>query len=595
MSNSIILWSRALNKKSKSYHLATIFAAITINLFAWVLMFRVSFRGLDFSDEGKYLLDSFAPSAGTFNITHYGYVYSALFRLLDFNIPLFRLANLVITYLLSILTTYLTLRNIVKVRKIDSLEIFLISTALGLISISFFLPILLITPSYNSLTFQSLLLCSAFIVGFISKKSDSIFNKYSFLLGGSFCLLFLAKPTSFILLLAIFLILTITERGISVASILVFLSALSFLLCFSSLLIYGNLLELFFSVKNGSYAALGLTDSYGFVSQINLLKIPNSLNWVVLSTLLLILILFCLSRKASHNLGRIVLALFILLLPIYLANMNAVNLILGNYYLLFCSIIILFFSFHDGNLGYKSQTPRFILVFVLLPFIGAFGTNNNLWIQASMFFYFFLFSGFLFWFMRSDYSVFRSKAAVTLFTTILLTFGLLSTSIDNPYRQLASLRENNSLLVGNDRIEGLKVSKEVFLSITSMYVALEESDFQLGTPVIDFTGQSPTTLFLAGAFPLGDTWLLGGYKGSNENALKKLSQVDCNSLSKAWLLIEEGGPRALNHSKLISKLGLNFTDYLAVAKWDTPRGAGGYSDVRSQVLFKPSNPLLSCR
>lgn len=587
---------RNFDKKSKIKYLLAVIVSIAINVFGWHFLYQISSRGIEFSDEGKYLLDSAMPHAGSYNVTHYGYVYSKLFSLLDFNIPLFRFTNLLITFVLASFTTFLSLRTFKVSSRPLVIESLLVSFALGLISLSFFLPYLLVTPSYNSLTFQSLMLCSVFMIRFLSTNNDSILNKYSFLLSGSFSLLFLAKPTSFVLLLSVFLIFISITRVKQLISILSFLILVFIFLCIFSLLIYGKVLELFFTVKNGFFLTLGLSDSYGLFSQFSLLKIPNPQNWILIAILFLIVTLVFQSRMRSRLLSRAAFTLTFLSLPFYVLNLNTINITVGNSYLLFCGIFFLYFIYRESGFRTVLQRPKVILLILILPFAGAFGTNNNLWSQSSMFFYFFLLYGIMLWFIDPNRKQFEPMPLAILVITVLLTIAFLSTSIDNPYRQISSLRNNTYLLNENNRVDGLRVSKETLLRLKAVFRELRQNDFREGTPVIDFTGQSPTTLFLAGAFPLGDTWLLGGYEGSNHYAFKKLSQVDCRILSEAWLLIEENGPRSLAYMEIIGKLGLNMNNYRPAAKWVTPRGAGGYNYGRSQILYKPMNQFLaSCK
>jgi hypothetical protein len=355
-------------------------------------------------------------------------------------------------------------------------------------------------------------------------------------------------------------------------------------------------LELFFTVKNGFFLTLGLSDSYGLFSQFSLLKIPNPQNWILIAILFLIVTLVFQSRMRSRLLSRAAFTLTFLSLPFYVLNLNTINITVGNSYLLFCGIFFLYFIYRESGFRTVLQRPKVILLILILPFAGAFGTNNNLWSQSSMFFYFFLLYGIMLWFIDPNRKQFEPMPLAILVITVLLTIAFLSTSIDNPYRQISSLRNNTYLLNENNRVDGLRVSKETLLRLKAVFRELRQNDFREGTPVIDFTGQSPTTLFLAGAFPLGDTWLLGGYEGSNHYAFKKLSQVDCRILSEAWLLIEENGPRSLAYMEIIGKLGLNMNNYRPAAKWVTPRGAGGYNYGRSQILYKPMNQFLaSCK
>jgi hypothetical protein len=112
--------------------------------------------------------------------------------------------------------------------------------------------------------------------------------------------------------------------------------------------------------------------------------------------------------------------------------------------------------------------------------------------------------------------------------------------------------------------------------------------------VIDLTGQSPLILFLIGAKPIGDTWLLGGYPGSDALAIKKLNQVDCLTKKSSFLLIEEGGALSLNVDYILSETGLARNEYSSVATWNTPIGAGGFPTNREIKLLRPSGNSILC-
>jgi hypothetical protein len=146
-----------------------------------------------------------------------------------------------------------------------------------------------------------------------------------------------------------------------------------------------------------------------------------------------------------------------------------------------------------------------------------------------------------------------------------------------------------------EEIDAIKVTEDVALRIREMLFAIKLAGFESGTPVIDFSGQSPTSLFIAQAMPAGDTWLIGGYEGSNEFAFEKLAEMKCSELHTSWLLIEDGGPKSLNHQMILNKLQLDFSSYRKVATWRTPEGAGGYKSSREQSLFKPQIGAEICK
>jgi hypothetical protein len=122
-----------------------------------------------------------------------------------------------------------------------------------------------------------------------------------------------------------------------------------------------------------------------------------------------------------------------------------------------------------------------------------------------------------------------------------------------------------------------------------MSKVVDDSGFKPGDGLIDLTGQSPAVSFLIGAKPLGDSWLLGGYSGSNEFAIKKLMQLSCLEKHSGYLLIEPKGTLSLDVEYILSRIGLDYTNYSVVAKWTTPKGAGGFIERRRLFLLKPNH------
>jgi hypothetical protein len=128
-----------------------------------------------------------------------------------------------------------------------------------------------------------------------------------------------------------------------------------------------------------------------------------------------------------------------------------------------------------------------------------------------------------------------------------------------------------------------------------MMQRVKGSGFVSGDGLIDMTGQSPSISFLIGAKPMGDSWLLGGYSGSNEYAVKKLNQLSCQEKVNSYLLVEPDGPLSLDIKYVLKEIGLGQNKYSPATNWATPRGAGGFLDARQLFLLKPDKTAKFCQ
>ena len=117
----------------------------------------------------------------------------------------------------------------------------------------------------------------------------------------------------------------------------------------------------------------------------------------------------------------------------------------------------------------------------------------------------------------------------------------------------------------------------------------EESGFTKEDAIIDLSGQSPGLLYLLGAKSIGTAWNIGGYKGSLDMAKATFNLVDCTDIANAWVLYESKGSRSIS-TDLLTSLGMNFPmQYQKIGSWETPSGAGGYKEIRTQEVYKPLN------
>jgi hypothetical protein len=254
------------------------------------------------------------------------------------------------------------------------------------------------------------------------------------------------------------------------------------------------------------------------------------------------------------------------------------------YACLFVIIILMLnniIKIHDVHLG-------LFLVFLILPYIFALGTGNNYWWQSGAASFFWLISGFVLiipWFCKLK--LYQPMIFLVLLSQLITSIHI-KERIEKPYRYNQSLRLDDSRIVINNNHQ-LILSKEFANYINDARYIAEQSGFTKEDAIIDLSGQSPGLLHLLGAKSIGTAWNIGGYKGSLDRAKARFNLVDCTDIANSWVLYEPKGPRSIS-ADLLTSLGMNFSkQYKKVGSWETPLGAGGYKEIRTQELYKPLN------
>ena len=553
-------------------------------------------QGIDYSDEGKYLLDSQDPNLSPGLVTFYGFFYHPVMMLINSNIPYFRFSNILITFLVASISTSFSLKYLgVQTNQRSTISL-VISAHAGLISLAYFSVSWLPTPSYNSLTFQTTLICLVAIFRYLyfSNGAGSFYNLA--FLSASFSFLFLAKPTSFFCLYSLFLLTAAVEKKMNLKFIikLTFFSLVS-LLAFS-ILIYGDLFGLFRSISLGLGYTQLLSSSYDLSSQLRLDVIPIWVYRNIILGLLCLLLIVLVNKNlfGKHfSIDRLKIA-FLIGGVILLANFDFVHRFFGMSLIAVSTFIFLGFSTQYFTRDALSAIPKFILVVPFLPLAAAAGTNNNLWAQSSLYVFFtYLFGLLLYLFLFSKFQANDNWFPISL-VTIFFTFAFIVSAGHEPYRQLNALNKNHTSIDFNSRVSGMKLTASSAKQLTEISRKIAVAGFRPDTHLIDFSGQSPTTLFLFQARAVGDSWLIGGYEGSNMVAIKKLKRTPCAIFTESWLLIEEGGPRSLDSRFILKQLDTSLNDYEKVVSWFTPAGAGGYREPRAQDLYRPKLPKGKC-
>ena len=246
------------------------------------------------------------------------------------------------------------------------------------------------------------------------------------------------------------------------------------------------------------------------------------------------------------------------------------------------------------------QTSCFSLIsalFLVMPHVYAFGTNGNYWQAGGSAAIFWLLAG-----LTLMGPLIRDRTSWLLLLPLALaaqtiTATLIQTGLEQPYRQPQPLRLNASNLEIGPQRSALTLSEDYSAYITSAITAGKKAGFEPGMALIDLSGQSPGILYAIGAESIGQAWTIGGYPGSLNLAKAALARTSCEKIAASWILFEEDGPRS-SPTELMQSLGADFPiSYERVGTWQTAAAAGGFTDNRTQDLYRPleqHNTLMNC-
>lgn len=551
-------------------------------------------QGFDFTDEAYYLASIAAPDLYTATVSQFGFVYHPLYQLLGGDITALRFVNALVSFGLATTVAFqllglrwdAPLSLPVSVRAAIAL-----SFASGvLVSYSFWL----VTPNYNSLVLQALLLSSS---GVLALQAESQKALGWCLLGIGGWLAFMAKPTTALALLLIVAIIFATKRPKPFRGAVISALVAVALVLGSAISIDGDVLGFVGRLIDGVAAARALDGAY---SHFSVLRIDRwGLNYVenhyLWYTAILVWALTLLATLPSKSVS-ILITLASVTAGVYGAWLAITEQHLPLYRTLYSNLIL--WGLVLGNiatacsLALWHQAPRLkvlmmVIFFLVLPHAAAFGSNINYWSGGSYAGYFWLIGG-----LALLLPHVREHGLVMLFPTIggsqFLIGTLLALGFSSPYRQPQPLSmQTETVQLGSTRSE-IEMSPEFAAYLREIQFAASNSGFTSGTPMYDLTGQSPGVLFALGARQIGQAWVIGGYPGSESQASMMLTHVPCKDIAVMWVLVEPNGPRALPTS-LLSSVGLQVAEnFEPVAQFTTPAGAGGYVEPRHQVLLRPS-------
>ena len=562
----------------------------------WLL--RICQYGIEFTDEGFYLVSIANPFNYDWSASQFGFVYHPLYLLLGGDIAALRQANLLITFGLAWALVSTLLRVLVPTNYSDNLPRLVVSAGFATASMML-LGLWLPTPSYNSLALQALLVSATGLVLAESNESRSSVFGWA-LIGVGGWLAFMAKPTTALALGACVGLTLLVARKVRFRLLTVAVATALVLLILSALVIDGSPLKFIQRLQTGAEFASYLGSGHTFsqllrLDEFQLIDREKNTLAVLAITAVFATVLTCSQRWWLKLVGALLCAsLFSVVVAFTLGYTNN-----GVGFGQFKSLLIWSVTWAALVIGFASYRFRLLvkvpiahwvlgLAFIAFPHAYAFGTGNNYWSAGGAAGVFWLLAGFVFVApiarSQKNWMVFLPLALVTQVTIVLL----LHPSIESPYRQPQALRLQDQPMVVGTEGSSLLLSKGYAEYLRAAVSGAKAAGFQPGTPVIDLSGQSPTILYALRSENLGQAWVVGGYPGSLKLATAALKRVSCEKVASAWLLVEDKGPRSIPN-ELLASVGANVSDhYQAVASWNTAAGAGDYPQQRAQTLLRPT-------
>ncbi len=568
-------------------------AAVAIFMLATVLHF--SRFGLDFTDESFYLAAIAHPSAYAFNIpvSLFGFVYHPLFTVLDGDIGALRQANILITFGLAWCLSFAVLRHAQVRGVVSAAQCWMMALALAPLSLVS-LTAWLVTPNYNTLTFQGLMLA---VMGLLlmDDRHSRLVSVGILLVALGGWLTFTAKPTSAALLAIFFLLYSSLSGGWHLRRMALAGAIALLLLIAISVLIDGTPGRFIGRLRDSAEMlhVLGSGQEIGKIFRID--GIDYTAREYLTALLAGVAVTLCgialtLARLGWQALGGAV-CLAMACAAVWIVGKGHAPVDLRSVVIFGISVACVAGAWVVR--GWRSTSSvlrrRLLLAFVMftLPHVAAFGTNSNYWRSGA--------ASALFWGLAA---VLACRAIAPAFSSRVLLFPLIfmmqmsaAAGIDNaisfPYRQ-PSLRENAASfdLPGGGRL----VLSDDYRAYLATAVTLARSQgLQPGMPMIDLTGRSPGVLYAMQAHGLGQPWMVGAYPGSDRLAMESLDTEKCGDIARAWLLDEPEGPRSLTTRAVLAYFGADLdADYVRVGTLMTPPGAGGHPLAYPQYLLKPA-------
>lgn len=569
----------------------------TAILLAWLLHY--SRYGLNLSDESFYLNSIANPFVYPINIppSLFGFVYHWPYQWAGGDIAVLRMANVTLTMALGWSLSFLVIRRLWMV---DWPRAALLSTGIASLSLVEFQGLML-TPSYYTLTFQSLLMV---MIGLLLAGRPGRIHQvlgWSLIGVGGWCC-FMAKPTTAAAIALVVLLYVIVLHRKSLLPMVGAALVVLALLIVTAYLIDGGITGLVNRMVNSAELEILLGARHELSVIFRLDWLATSRSELAIAASVAIALLLSIFMGSTHRLlpSLALAAVLIVTIAIALLGTDPISIRRSTLFLV-PAFTCLGAIFYRKGLVLRTQASTGIalaLTFLVLPHLFALGSNLNYWFLGS--------NAALFWmlavvaFLSPLAQEGRSVATLLPLTVLaqLLTASAVNGGFLKPFRQVKELRAYSAVMPMPGRGK-LVLSQSFHDYLATARAQARAAGLEVGAPVIDLAGLSPGLLYVLETRVLGLPWQIGGFRGSNAVAVETLGLENCADLAKAWVLIEPDGPYHLEQASIMASFGAEQADYVAAAAFAPPVYDWDNPIPTRQFLYKPVRPAAlaeqSCR
>ncbi|MER8747484.1 hypothetical protein NKH54_31215 [Mesorhizobium sp. M1004] len=559
-------------------------AVTTAILFAWLLYY--SSYGFYLEDEGFYLNSIANPFRYAINCppSLFGFVYYLPYQWAGGDVAVLRMANVTFTMALGWILSFLVIQRLWTVGWPQAAVL-----SAGIASMaSLVFRLRLLIPSYYALAFQSLLIVTiGLLLADLPGRMRPVLGWILVGVGGWCC--FMAKPTTAAAVALVVLLYVVVLRRKSLLPMLGAALVALALLVMTAYLIDGGITGLVTRMVNSAKMEILLGAGHEVFRSFRIDWLAASRSQVAMAVLLAVALLLSILMGSRDKLlpSLALAAVLIITIAIALLGIDPISIQPSTLFLVPAFTCLGAMLYRKG-LVLRTQPASSIalaLTFLVLPHVFALGSNMNYWYLGAF--------DALFWmlavvaFLSPLAQQGRSLATLLPLTVLaqLLTASVINDSVLNPLRQAKDLRAYTAVvsMPGGGK---LVLSEALHHYLATARAQARAAGLEVGTPVVDLTGGSPSLLYMLGTRALGLPWLIGEFPGGSAVAVETLGLENCADLAKAWILIEPESQYHLDQASVMASFGAGQADYVAAATFDRPVFDGDYPHAR-EFLFKP--------
>ncbi len=583
---------------------------IVVCLPAVIYLLALSGHGLDLTDESSYINWISDPWLYPLSVTQFGFFYHPIYKLVGGDIALLRSVNILSTVGLAGALGFVIFRaETGRSRPLDAGMAAAAAMPFGFVAI-LCAKNWLVTPNYNSLDLQGLLISAVALVLVGAPRppeASRLRVSAAFaLLGIGGWIVFLAKPPSAALLVIVALAYLLSVRRLTLGGALLAAGISTGLLLLTAFAVDGSVAGFIVRLSDSAALSAAMDPSYTATRMLRIdrLILPAAEKWFILGTAALSAVAIVSSAEQNSRKAHVVslallavglaaaflsLAGFRWLLPPAWSSRYAIQIFavpLG------AGIALLWLLARRQLSSPVAGQVQLAVMFFTLPYVFAFGTNGNYWPLAA--------EAGVFWvagalvLMRAVYPAWGAPRTVLalVLPPFAIAVAVLAAGMAYPYRQTQPVRQNDQVVEVGARGARLILSSDFAAYIRRLQVIARENGFRSGDPLIDLTGHYPGAPFVLGAIPVGQAWMIGGYPGSEALAAAALRRVSCATLAASWLLVEPSGPRAISQA-VVEDRDMRFE---AAGSLVSPTGSypRSYQQYLLRPVHNPETATASC-